>query len=219
MATLQFSRSVPSQGTTFVFGSWVCIADGAGNFRRFLVDMKPKTSAVNPHSDLDKFVDGLDDLSTHASAKKIEVEFAPGLTSSSVVATSLGLDSFQSKDLRNRSQLGSRNLATDLQGANFSESFSTLEEDLDSLLQLGGPEATACRGASGSFGASDLMITSTPEGRFVHWRGMKLSDLLEAEDRLVAHLELLPFQEGRLLATVAEKSTELVDTSSDELAS
>jgi hypothetical protein len=63
------------------------------------------------------------------------------------------------------------------------------------------------------------MITSTPEGCFVHWRGMKLSDLLEAEDRLVAHLEPLPFQEGRPLATVAEESTELVDVSSDELVS
>jgi hypothetical protein len=63
------------------------------------------------------------------------------------------------------------------------------------------------------------MITSTPEGRFVHWKGMKLSDLLEAEDRLVAHLEALPFQEGMPLATMAEESTELVDVSSDELIS
>jgi hypothetical protein len=62
------------------------------------------------------------------------------------------------------------------------------------------------------------MITCTPEGRFVHWKGMKLSDLLEAEDRLVAHLEPLPFQEGRPLATVV-KSTELVDASSDKLIS
>jgi hypothetical protein len=37
------------------------------------------------------------------------------------------------------------------------------------------------------------MIVSTPEGRFMHWKGMKPSDLLEAEDRLVAHLEPLPF--------------------------
>jgi hypothetical protein len=63
------------------------------------------------------------------------------------------------------------------------------------------------------------MITSTPEGRFRHWKGMSLSDLLEADDRLVAHLEPLPFQEGRPLATVAEESTELVDASSDELIS
>jgi hypothetical protein len=63
------------------------------------------------------------------------------------------------------------------------------------------------------------MITSTPEGRFVHWKGMSLFDLLEADDRLVAHLEPLPFQEGRPLATMAEESTELVEASSDELVS
>jgi hypothetical protein len=85
---------------------------------------------------------------------------------------------------------------------------------LDSLLQLGKPEATARRGASGCFGANDLMITSTPEGRFVHWKGMKLSDLLEAEDQLVAHLEPLPFQEGRPLATMAEESTRALMSSS-----
>jgi hypothetical protein len=48
---------------------------------------------------------------------------------------------------------------------------------------------------------------------------MALSDLLEAEGQLVAHLEPLPFQEGRPLATVAEGFTELVDASSDELTS
>jgi hypothetical protein len=84
------------------------------NFRRFLIDFLPKISTADPRSDLDKFVDDLDNLSTHASATKIEVESALGSTSSSVAATSLGLDSFQSKDSRNRSQLGSRNPATDL---------------------------------------------------------------------------------------------------------
>jgi hypothetical protein len=77
MASFKFTRSVPSQGTTFVFGSWVCIADGVGDFRRFLVDMKPKTSATDLRSDLDKFVDDLDNLSTCASATKIEMESAP----------------------------------------------------------------------------------------------------------------------------------------------
>jgi hypothetical protein len=108
-------------------------------------------------------------------------------------------------------------LATDLQEANTSESLSTLEKDLDSLLEK--PEATARRGAAGCFGANGLMITSTPVGRFVHWKGMKFSDLLKAEDQIVAHLEPLPFQEGRPLATMAEESTELVDASFDELIS
>jgi hypothetical protein len=41
--------------------------------------MKPKTLAAGLHSDLDKFVDDLDDLSIHASAAKIKVESALGL--------------------------------------------------------------------------------------------------------------------------------------------
>jgi hypothetical protein len=121
------------------------------------------------------------------------MESAPSSTSSNAAATSLGLDSFQSKDSRNRTQLGSHNPAIDLQEADISGSLSALEKDMDFLLQSGGPKATACRGASGCFGASDLMITSIPGGRFVHWRGMELSDLLEAEGRLMAYLEPLPF--------------------------
>jgi hypothetical protein len=219
MVSFQFTRSVPSQGTTFVFGSWVCVADSEGDFRHFLIDMKPKTPVASSQSDLDKFVDDLDDLSICVSVTSIGEESASSMTSSGAAVTSLGLDSFQSKDSRSRSRLGSRNLTTDLQEADISESLYALGRDLDSLLQLGAPEATVCWGASGCFCASDLMITSTPEGHFVHWRGMKLSNLLETEDRLMAHLEPLPFQKGRPLATVVEESTELVDASSDELVS
>jgi hypothetical protein len=47
---------------------------------------------------------------------------------------------------------------------------------------------------------------------------MDLSDLLGHEDRLVAHLEPLPFQEGRVLASIIEGSTQLVKASFEELA-
>jgi hypothetical protein len=181
--------------------------------------MRPKTSATDPRSELNKFVDGLDNLPLHASATRIEMESAPSSTSFSIAATSPGLDSFQSRDLHSQSQLGSCKLATDLQEANVFGSLSMLEKDLDFLLQNGRPEATACRGATGCSGAGDLVVTSLPEGRIVHWRGMVLSDLLEAEGRLVSHLEPLPFQEGRPLATAVEGSTELVDESSHELSS
>jgi hypothetical protein len=193
--------------------------DGVGNFRRFLVNMKPKTPVADLRSNLDKFVDGLDNLPLYASAAQIEMKSAPVSTSSGVATTSPGLDLFQFRDPHNRSQLGLCKSATDLQEANVSGSLSMLEKDLDLLLQGGKPEATACRGASGCSGTGDLVVTSLPEGRVVHWRGMMLSDLLEAEGRLVAHLEPLPFQEGRLLATAAEGSTELVDESSHELSS
>jgi hypothetical protein len=211
MASFKFTSAVAPQGMTFIFGSWVCVADGAGNFCRFIVDMKPKTLAASFHSDLDEFVDNLDDLSTHGSIFDA--------TTSSAATTLLGLDSFQSEDLHSRSGFGLRNSATEPQEANNSESLSTLEKDLDYLLRIGKPEATAHRGAAGCLVDSGLMITSTLEGHFVHWKVMKLSDLLENEDRLVAHLEPLPFQEGRPLATMAEESTELVEASSDELIS
>jgi hypothetical protein len=89
---------------------------------------------------------------------------------------------------------------------------------LDSLLQAGGSDATACRGAEDHLATYGLMITTTSEGRIFHWKGMDLSDLLGHEDRLVAHLEPLPFQEGRALATITEGSTELVEAPSEELA-
>jgi hypothetical protein len=219
MLSFNFIRSVPSQGTTFVFGSWVCIADGAGSFRRFLVDMMPKTVAADPRSGLDKFVGELDNLPLHASTAQIEMESVPSSTSYGVATTSPGLDLLQSRDSRGRTQPGLCESATDLQEANASGSLSMLDKDLDLLLRDGNPEATVCREASGCSGPGDLVITSSPKGHIMHWRGMTLSNLLEAESRLVAHLEPLPFQEGRPLATAAEGSTELVDESSHELSS
>jgi hypothetical protein len=219
MASFNFIRSVPSQGTTFVFGSWVCIADGEGNFWRFLVDMRLRTFAADPRSGLDKFVDELDNFPFHTSAAQIEMESAPGSTSSGVATTSPGLGLFQSRDPHGRSHPGSYKPAADLQEANVAGSLSMLEKDLDLPLQDGKPEATVCWGASGCSGPGDLVITSLLKGRIVHWRGMMLSDLLEAEGRLVAHLEPLPFQEGRPLATAVEGSTELVDESSHDLSS
>jgi hypothetical protein len=129
------------------------------------------------------------------------------------------VDLFQSRDPHGQSQPGSCKPATDLQEANIAGSLSMLEKDLDLLLQDGKPEVTACWAASGCSGPGDLVITSLPRGRIVRWRGMMLSDLLEAEGRLVAHLEPLPFQEGKPLATAVEGSTELVDESSHDLSS
>jgi hypothetical protein len=181
--------------------------------------MKPKTLAVSFHSELNEFVDNLDDSLIHGSARKIEEESAFNMIPPRAATTTLGSDSFQSEDLRSRSRLGLHNSATEFQEANNSESLSTLKKDLDYLLQIGKPEATAHRGAAGCLGDNGLMITSTPKGRFVHWKGMKLFDLLEDGDRLMAHLKPLPFQEGKPLATMAKESTELVEASSDKLIS
>jgi hypothetical protein len=103
MASFKFTSAMPPQGTTFIFSSWVCVADGAGNFHRFIIDMKPKILAVSFHSDLDEFVKNLDDLPAHGSATRTDEESVLNATLSSAATTLLGLDSFQSEDLRSRS--------------------------------------------------------------------------------------------------------------------
>jgi hypothetical protein len=54
--------------------------------------MKPKIPVASFPSDLDKFVDNLDDLSIHGSAMRTEEESAFGATPSSAATTLLGLD-------------------------------------------------------------------------------------------------------------------------------
>jgi hypothetical protein len=81
----------PPPGTTFIFGSWVCVADGAGDFRRLTIDvMKPKSLAASFHSELDEFVDNLDDLSTHGSTRKTEEESIFNATPPCAATTMLG---------------------------------------------------------------------------------------------------------------------------------
>jgi hypothetical protein len=50
-----------------------------------------------------------------------------------------------------------------------------------------------------------LTITSTPQGRFMYWKGFEPSKLLDYESCLVAFMQGLPFQEGRPLSPIAEE--------------
>jgi hypothetical protein len=65
--------------------------------------MKSKTPAAGSHSDLDKFIDDLDDLSILGSTTRTEEESASSTTSSNTATAFLGLDSFQYKDSCSRS--------------------------------------------------------------------------------------------------------------------
>jgi hypothetical protein len=60
MALFKFPSPVLPEGTTFVFGSWVCVANGAGGFRRHIVDDTIKLKPLA--SRLDDFIDNLDEL-------------------------------------------------------------------------------------------------------------------------------------------------------------
>ena len=49
MATFSFRNVAPLQGATFVFGSWVCIANGSGGFDSHLTNL-PTLKATSSES-------------------------------------------------------------------------------------------------------------------------------------------------------------------------
>jgi hypothetical protein len=66
---------------------------------------------------------------------------------------------------------------------------------------------------------SDLVITSTPAGRFVYGPDRKPADLTGGNSRCVAYLDSLPFQEGTPLAPAGEHTPTEVATSDSSLGS
>jgi hypothetical protein len=74
--------------------------------------MKPKTPVASFHSELNEFVDNLDDLSPHGSATNTDEESVFNVTPPHAATTMLGSDPLQSENLRNRSQVSLRNSAT-----------------------------------------------------------------------------------------------------------
>jgi hypothetical protein len=63
MASLSFTSNVLNEGTTFIFGSWICVANDLGGFNSHLIDSrKPEASAATQRSNLNSFIDDLDEL-------------------------------------------------------------------------------------------------------------------------------------------------------------
>jgi hypothetical protein len=102
MASFKFTSVVLPEGTTFIFSSWVCVADGAGDSCRHTISItEPKTLAAIFHSELDEFVDNLDDLLTMALPGRSSSPFSMRLHPAAI--TMLESDSLQSEVLRSRS--------------------------------------------------------------------------------------------------------------------
>jgi hypothetical protein len=60
MASFNFTSVVPDEGTTFTFGSWVCIANGSSGFKNHLANSKkPEASAPTSRCNIDNLADNL----------------------------------------------------------------------------------------------------------------------------------------------------------------
>jgi hypothetical protein len=122
MASLNFTSTVLDESTTFIFGFWICVANGLGGFNSYLADSrKPEASTTTRRSDLDELL--LPDL-----VRQIEKISVFDATSTHAAPELVGLDSNRSRETTQ------------------SESLSDLEEDLDRLLKLEDAVANACRG-------------------------------------------------------------------------
>jgi hypothetical protein len=130
MASFNFTSAVLDKGTTFIFGSWICIDNSLGGFNSHLVDSRElEASTSTRSSDLNEFVDNLDELLLPDLALQIEKKSIFNATSTRDAPKLVGSDS-------NRSKRTTR-----------PKSLSDLEEDLDLLLMFKDVGATACRAA------------------------------------------------------------------------
>jgi hypothetical protein len=94
MASLSFTSTGLDESITFIFGSWICIVDGLGGFNSHLVDSrKPEASTPNRCSDLNEFIDNLDELLLPDLAKQIKNMSVFYATSTRAAPRLVGLDS------------------------------------------------------------------------------------------------------------------------------
>jgi hypothetical protein len=130
MASFSFTSTVLDEGITFIFGSWIRVTNGLGDFNSHLADSrKPEASTTTRRSDLDEFIENLNEFLLPDIVGQIEEMSIFDATSIRAAPELVGSDSNRSK------------------APSHSESLSDLEEDIDRLLKLEDVGATACRGA------------------------------------------------------------------------
>jgi hypothetical protein len=94
MAYFHFTSTMLDECTTFIFGSWICIANDSGGFNSHLANSREsETPAAAQHSNLNKFIDNLNETLLPDLAREIEEESAGDVTSTRAALGLLGLDS------------------------------------------------------------------------------------------------------------------------------
>jgi hypothetical protein len=233
-----------NRGYTFIFGSWVCIADGAGSFqRRLTMTPNPSTglmtlpevltgelagkfgeiSLYNQHADFELGSDS-NSNSTSLWAIACEPTIEPSCADSPLHEHfPYGLRIFSKAHAKAlTARRASKEIASDYTSDSnpVSGYYSDSCYEFDFGSDLDEPESetfTTEEPLSGP--ATGLVITSTPAGRFVYWLDRKPADLTDGNSRCVAYLDSLPFQEGTPLAPAEEHTPTEVATTDSSLCS
>ena len=172
MASFEFSFPAIDAGTTFVFGSWVCIANGSGRFSSHLVN--PASAETPRREQLGKITSV--EILLLGIAKEIEnlslsdptpTRFPFGLKNSATSYSAL---------LHQRDQTRTR---TSPLFDSYPDSDDDFDFDFDSDLH----------------GCRNLTILATPQSRVVFWKDSELTSMPN-NARIVACLQDLPLQSG-----------------------
>jgi hypothetical protein len=225
-------------GDTFIFGSWVCIADGAGSFqRRLTMTPNPSTRLVtlpevvtgelagkfdeislyNQHADFELGSDS-NSNSTSLWAIACEPAIEPSCADSPVhehFLYGLCITSKAHVKALTACRTGKEIISDYTSDSNPVSGYysdSSYEFNFRSNLEeLESETFTTKQPLSGP--ATGLVITSTPAGRFVYWPDRKPADLTDGKSHCFAYLDSLPFQEGTPLAPAEEHTpTEVATT-------
>jgi hypothetical protein len=222
--TVAFNRD-----DTFVFGSWVYTADGAGSFQRCLtMTPNPKTGLVTlPEVIMGNLAGKFDKISLYNQHAEFESGSASNsnLTSPWVIACEPATEpSCADVPLLERFPYGLCNASrahvealaarwagkeivsdysSDSNPASGYYSDSSYEFDFGSDPdEPKSKNSTTEQPLSGP--ATGLVITSTPAGRFVYWPDRNPADLTDRNSRCIAYLDSLSFKEGTPLAPTEE---------------
>jgi hypothetical protein len=233
-----------NSGDTFVFGSWVCTADGAGSFeRRLTMPPNPKTGLVTlPEVVTGDLAEKFGEISLYSQHADFELgsDYNSNPTSPWAIACEPAIEpSCVDSPLREHFPYGlciaskahakalsarraRKAIASECDSDSnpISSYYSDSSYEFDFRADPDEPESetyTMEQPLSGP--ASRLVITSTPAGRFVYWPDRKPVDLTDKNSRCFAYLDSLPFQERTPLAPTEEHTPTEVATSDSSLGS
>jgi len=199
---LQLRPPCDQRSTTFVFGSWICTANGSGGFDRHLA------TTMSTEAPQQEQLDGIISAKFLLPELTDEVEKLSLSDTSSTRLAPLGVDSIYSKSPHHQLSLGLQNVTASY--------LTTMRRRCSQ--RIVNEEVTAHREAPifDSYPDSDdeldpelidhpsLTIIATPRSHFMYWKGSEPAELLD-NMCLIACLRDLPYQAGRPLSPIEEE--------------
>ena len=184
MASFAFGFPVIDAGTSFIFGSWVCVANGSGGFSSHLINptntKAPQKEQLGEITSVEILLPGIDkEIESLSLSGSVPTRFPFRLKNSPISYSAL---------FRQWDRTGTRTPP-------LFDSYPDSDDDFDFDSDL--------------LGCRNLTILATPQSRVVYWKDSGPTSAPN-NTRVVACLRDLPDQSGRPLSPV--RGEEIGDT-------